>query len=142
MSARAARVEKAVPSKTAQSKSGQSKSDQSKSKGDDRPKLRLVDKKALVGRTRRRAVLISSLALLVVGMFMTALAHARLVEGQRELDTIRADIADLEGQRATLEADIVISSSPEAIVFRARSLGMVRASDPQYLVAIRRSPGS
>ncbi len=108
----------------------------------ERPKLRLVDKKALKSRSRRRTVIISSLGLLVVGMFMTTLAHARLVEGQRELDVLRGDIAELDGRRAQLEGEIVISSSPEAIVARARVLGMVRASDPQYLVAVRRPSGS
>lgn len=134
MTARASRATGAATASEARSKRSTAKS--------ERPKLRLVDKKALKSRSRRRTVIISSLCLLVVGMFMTTLAHARLVEGQRELDLLRNDIAELDGRRAQLEGEIVIASSPEAIVARARVLGMVRASDPQYLVAVRRPSGS
>lgn len=134
MTARASRATGAATVAASRSKRAAAKS--------ERPKLRLVDKQALKSRSRRRTVIISSLCLLVAGMFMTTLAHARLVEGQRELDVLRSDIAELDGRRAQLEGEIVIASSPEAIVARARVLGMVRASDPQYLVAVRRPSGS
>lgn len=73
---------------------------------------------------------------LAVGMFGVATAHATLVERQRELDAMRDRIAELEDAQGRVEREIIVASAPEAILERAFALGMVRAVDPVYLVAI------
>ncbi len=101
------------------------------------PDLRVVDRAKLRRSQRRRALVSLSIIGLVITLFAVALLYAQLVEGQQRIDGLRADIAAAEAQRATLERDIAIISAPDAIVSRATEMGMVRAADPQYLVAIR-----
>ena len=102
------------------------------------PKLRVVDKTALRRRARRRTLLTLAAALVTAALFGVALLYGQIVEGQQDIDTMRADIAQAEADRATLERQVAIASTPDAIVQRAFDLGMVRAIDPQYLIAVRR----
>lgn len=102
-----------------------------------RPKLRVVDKAALRRRARQRTLMTLSAGLVTVALFAVALLYGQLVEGQQELDTMRAEIAQAEAERARLEREVAIASTPDAIVERAFQLGMVRAVDPQYLIAVR-----
>ncbi len=107
-----------------------------------RPNLKLVDPRIAQTKARRRRVLFVSLIVLAAGMFMVTYAQARLVEGQHELDQLRTQVAESQKTRARLERDVVVASSPDAITDRARALGMVRAVDPQYIVAVRATVGS
>lgn len=107
-----------------------------------RPKLRLVDARVLRASARRRAISLVAMLSLAAGMFLVAFAHAQLVGTQQRLDQIRSQVAEAEAERARLERDVVFASSPESIVVRATALGMVRATDPQYLVAVRPSADS
>lgn len=100
-------------------------------------KLRVVDKAALRRRARQRTLLTLAAALVTASLFGVALLYGQLVEGQQELDTMRAEIAQAEAERARLEREVAVASTPDAIVERAIELGMVRAVDPQYLVAVR-----
>ena len=102
-----------------------------------KPKLRVVDKKAIRRRRRQRTLLSFAAALVTVALFGVALMYGQLVEGQQQIDELRADIAQGNADRARLEREVAIASTPEVIVERAFELGMVRALNPQYLVAVR-----
>lgn len=102
-----------------------------------KPKLRVVDGASLRRAARRRALVSLSVIGLVVTLFAVALLYAQLVKGQQAIDGLRTEIAEAEEERARLERDIAVVSTPDAILTRAAELGMVRAVDPQYLVAVR-----
>lgn len=102
-----------------------------------KPKLRVVDKKVIRRRRRQRTLLSAAAALVTVALFGVALMYGQLVEGQQNVDELRAEIAQANADRSRLERDVAIASTPEVIVDRAFDLGMVRALDPQYLVAVR-----
>ncbi len=112
------------------------RSERSKSDKAARPNLRLVDPRIAQAKTRRRRIVALSMAVLIAGMFVVAYAQARLVEGQHELDQLRTEVAEARKERARLERDVVEASSPTAITERARQLGMVRAVEPIYIVAV------
>lgn len=102
-----------------------------------KPKLRVVDK-ATLRRRRRQRTLLGFLAVIVTtALFAVALLYGQLVEGQQDIDQLRAEIAQAEADRARLEREVAVASTPEAIVQRAFQIGMVRAENPQYLVAVR-----
>ena len=101
------------------------------------PKLRVVDKAAQRRRARQRTLLTLAATFVMAALFGVALLYGQIVEGQKDIDTMRADIARAEADRAKLERQVAIASTPDAIVQRAFELGMVRAIDPQYLVAVR-----
>lgn len=101
------------------------------------PKLRVVHADQVRRARRRRTIVSLSTVALVVTLFATAILYGQIVEGQRHIDELRAEIARAEADQARLERDIAVSSTPEAIVARAKELGMVRSVDPQYLVAVR-----
>ena len=102
-----------------------------------RPRLRVLDQAAVRRRARRRNALLLLLVMVVNGFFLVAFAHARLVENQQELDLVRAQIAELEAEKAQVERAVDEASSPARIVERATELGMVRAESPVYLLAVR-----
>lgn len=102
-----------------------------------RAKLRVVDKAVIRRRRRQRTLLSLTAAVVTVVLFGVALMYGQLVEGQQSVDELRAEIAQAEAERARLERDVAVASTPEAIVQRAFELGMVRALNPQYLIATR-----
>ncbi|NNF54822.1 MAG: septum formation initiator family protein [Acidimicrobiales bacterium] len=99
--------------------------------------LFVVDFAALRSRTRRRRMVIVSLILLVGAFFGVALVQAQLVQTQSDLDRLQQEISVLENDIALLDRSVVVASSPEEIVRRAKALGMVRSVRPVYLVATR-----
>lgn len=100
-------------------------------------KLRVVDKAALRRRARQRTLVSLAAGLVTLSLFGVALLYGQLIEGQKELDTMRAEIAQAQAERARLEREVAVASTPDAIVQRAFELGMVRSVDPQYLTAVR-----
>jgi len=102
-----------------------------------KPRLRVVDNKAIRRRRRQRTLLSFAAAVVTVALFGVALMYGQLVEGQQNIDQLRAEIAKGHADRARLEREVAVASTPEAIVQRAFELGMVRALNPQYLVAVR-----
>jgi len=102
-----------------------------------KPKLRVVDKAALRRRRRQRTLLGFLAVVVTTALFGVAILYGQLVEGQQNIDQLRAEIAQAEADRARLEREVAVASTPEAIVQRAFQIGMVRAEDPQYLVAVR-----
>ncbi len=102
-----------------------------------RPSLKVVDARAVNRRRRQRRVLVALAIVFMVGCFVVAAAQAVLVQGQRELDDVRLQIAEAEGEQDRLVQQLVDARSPETIIARAEALGMVRADDPVYLVAVR-----
>lgn len=104
-----------------------------------RPKLEVVDKSVLRRRRRQRTVLGLAAAIITVALFSVALMYGQLVEGQQNIDELRSEIAEAEAERARLEREVAVASTPDVIVQRAFELGMVRALDPKYLVAVRPS---
>ena len=102
-----------------------------------RPSLKVVDAKAVNRRRRQRRVLLALGVVFMVGCFVVAAAQAMLVQGQRELDDVRLQIAEAEGEQDRLVQQLVDARSPETIIARAEAMGMVRADDPVYLVAVR-----
>lgn len=140
MSAAPARRSPARPSRSGGSSAGGREAGRSGSNAKDEPKkakLRVVDKAALRRRARQRTLLTLAAGLVTASLFGVALLYGQLVEGQQELDTMRSEIAQAEAERARLEREVAVASTPDAIVDRAFELGMVRAVDPQYLVAVR-----
>lgn len=105
------------------------------------PDLKIVDRRALRRRRRRRALATVSAFLVVVTLFAVALLYAQLVKDQQRIDQLRAEIAETTDEKAQLERAVAKASTPDVIVEKAGHLGMVRAVDPQYLVAVR-SPES
>lgn len=105
--------------------------------GATRPNLRVIDRKSVRAGAIRRAVYICATSVVVVGLFAVAFVQAQLVEGQRELDSMRQELDIAQEERAELVRDVDIASSPGAIVARAEALGMVRAADPIYFNAVR-----
>jgi cell division protein FtsB len=101
------------------------------------PGLARVDHRALRSARRRRRFLTVVTLTLVVALFGVGLAHAQLVQRQQQLDDLRAEIGETHAERLRLERAVVVASSPDEIVRRASEMGMVRALDPVYLVALR-----
>ncbi len=106
-----------------------------------RPKLRVVDHQRLKQATRRRRLGLGVASAIAIGMFVSALAQAELVAGQQDLNQLRADVAAAKAEQARLEREIVMASAPQIVVERARTLGMVRATEPQYFPAVRTVEG-
>ncbi|MEZ5379011.1 MAG: hypothetical protein R2733_21110 [Acidimicrobiales bacterium] len=102
-----------------------------------KPKLRVVDHHRLKQAARRRRMGLWVAGAVAVGMFVSALAQAELVRGQQELNQMRQQVADAQAEQARLEREIVMASAPQVVVERARNLGMVRATEPQYFPAVR-----
>lgn len=113
------------------------KQDAAPSRSAKKAKLKVVDKKAMRRRRRQRTLITMTAAIVTVALFGVALMYGQLVEGQQDIDELRAEIAQADAERSRLEREVAVASTPEAIVERAFELGMVRALDPQYLVAIR-----
>lgn len=106
------------------------------SKQGSKPNLRVLDQVAIRRRARRRNAAILLFMVLLSGLFVVAFVHARLVATQQELDQTRSQIAELRNERARLERAVDEASSPALIVERAGELGMVRAAQPAFLVAV------
>ena len=123
--------------KRATTAKGQSAGAQANKAQSKKPKLKVVDKAAAGRRRRQRTVLGLAATIVTVALFSVALMYGQLVEGQQDIDAMRADIAEAEAERARLEREIAVASTPDMIVARAFELGMVRALDPEYLVAVR-----
>lgn len=106
-----------------------------------RPKLRVLDQAAIRRRARRRNAAIVLFMVLLSGLFVVAYVHAHLVATQQELDQTRSQIAELRNERARLERAVDEASSPALIVEHASELGMVRAADPVFLIAVEPTGG-
>lgn len=102
-----------------------------------RPRLRVIDQRRLKQATRRRRALVGLASIVVLGMFVSALAQAQLVRGQQELNDMRAEVGEANAEKARLEREIVLASAPHVVVERAQALGMVRATEPRYFAAVR-----
>lgn len=102
-----------------------------------RPRLRVIDQRRLKQAARRRRVLLGLASVVVLGMFVSALAQAQLVRGQQDLNNMQAQVAEANREKARLEREIVLASAPHVVVERARALGMVRATEPRYFAAVR-----
>ena len=104
---------------------------------DELPGLALVDRRSLRSARVRRALFAVTMSVVVVALFAVGLIHAQLVQRQQRLDELRAEIGDTQAERLRLSRQVIIASSPDEIVRRAHEIGMVRAEDPVYLVAVR-----
>lgn len=104
---------------------------------DELPGLALVDRRSLRSARVRRTLFAATMSVVVVALFAVGLIHAQLVQRQHRLDELRAEIGDTQAERLRLSRQVVVASSPEEIVRRAHEIGMVRAEDPVYLVAVR-----
>ena len=102
-----------------------------------RPELRVLDQVAIRRRARRRNAMLMAFVIVLNALFVVAFVHARLVEGQQELDEIRIRIAELETEKARIARAVDEASAPSAVVERANELGMIRAEEPVYLMAVR-----
>lgn len=102
-----------------------------------RPKLQVLDAEAVRRRARRRNATVVAFLVVLNGLFAVAFVHARLVEGQHELDQLRSQIAELEAERAQVERALDEAASPARVNERAAELGMVRAAQPVYLQPTR-----
>jgi cell division protein FtsL len=102
-----------------------------------RPQLHVLDQAALRRRARRRNTLTVAFVVVLAGFFLVAFVHATLVASQQDLDLMRTRLAELEAEKAQVERQIEESSAPSRIVERAAELGMVRAEDPVFLMAVR-----
>jgi cell division protein FtsL len=75
------------------------------------------------------AALVSILGVLV----LMAVFHALVVQGQRELDRVNADIDAAGRVNDGLQLELAQMEAPERIVAAARSYGMVDAPEVVYL---------
>ncbi len=101
-----------------------------------RPKLKVLDQQAIRQRARARQALLLMFIVVLLGFFGVAFVHAELVADQQELDSIRAEIAETEAEKAKLERAVEEASAPQIVVTRAmEDLGMVRAHQPVYIDA-------
>jgi cell division protein FtsL len=101
------------------------------------PLLRLVDKATIPSESRRRLIVTLSVGAVVIALFAVALIQARLVQTQRDVDALYAEIESMEAERAQLANEVVHAESPEGIIARAIELGMVSAQEPVHLEAVR-----
>lgn len=101
-----------------------------------RPRLRVLDQASVRRRARRRNAVLLAFIVLLGALFLVAFVHARLVESQQELDLMRERIAELQLDKTQLERAVDEASSPALIVDRANALGMVRATEPVYLISV------
>ncbi len=102
-----------------------------------RPELRVLDQTSIRRRARRRNATLALFIVVLNALFMVAFVHARLVEGQQELDLMRSRIEELESEKARIVRAVDEASSPAVVVERATELGMIRAEEPVYLLAVR-----
>jgi cell division protein FtsL len=102
-----------------------------------RPALRVLDQASVRRRARRRNATLALFIVVLNALFLVAFVHARLVEGQQELDQMRTRISELEEERARIVRAVDEASSPAVVVERANELGMIRAEEPVYLLAVR-----
>ncbi len=129
-----------MTAKTATAKAVNAKASPKKAKNERKaspPKLRVVDASALRRSARRRMAFMFSFLMLAATLFGVAILYGQLVKGQQHLDDLRSEIAEAEAEQHRLERDVAINSTPESIVARALEMGMVRAVDPQFLIAVR-----
>ncbi len=75
------------------------------------------------------AALVSILGVLL----LMAMFHALIVQGQRELDRMNADIETATSVNDRLQLELAQMEAPERIVAAARSYGMVDAPEVVYL---------
>lgn len=101
-----------------------------------RPKLKVLDQRAVRQRSRRRHALLAMFIVVLLGFFAVAFVHAELVAGQQDLDAMRTKIAEVGASNAKLARAVERASSPESIVNGGLERGMVRAHEPVYLVAV------
>lgn len=101
------------------------------------PKLALVDPAARRRARQRRTVVSALVGVLVITLFAVGLIQAHLVQRQQHLDRLRSEIEATRAQELRLSHEVLVASSPDEIVRRATEMGMVRAQDPVYLVAVR-----
>lgn len=101
------------------------------------PRLALVDPAARRRRRLRRTIATGFVAVLVATLFAVGLIQAQLVQRQQRLDQLRTEITATRAQELRLSRSVLEASSPDEVVRRATELGMVRAQDPVYLVAVR-----
>ena len=102
-----------------------------------RPELTVLDQAAVRWRSRRRKALMFAFVLVLAGFFGVAFVHANLVTSQAQLDQMRAQVADLQAEKAGIQRQIEDAEAPERIVERATAMGMVRAKEPVFLPATR-----
>lgn len=102
-----------------------------------KPALRLINAAIMRRERRQRRLVLLVATIFALVMFVVATAQAQLVQGQRELDAQRAAVSAAKSEKLRLERQIVVASAPQVIVERATAMGMVRAQDPQYLIAVR-----
>ncbi len=107
------------------------------SRAGTRPRLQVLDQESIRRRARRRNATLLAFVVVLNGLFLVAFVHARLVEGQQDLDVLRSQITDLRAEKAQMERAVNEASSPAEVVLRAEALGMVRAAEPVYLQPTR-----
>jgi len=103
--------------------------------GSPRPKLRLIDAKAMRREARGHRLVMIAIVGLSAAMLLIAGVQAKLVQSQRALDQKRIEITAVEARVAELERAVMSASSPMVVVESAESMGMVRSETPVYLVA-------
>jgi cell division protein FtsL len=106
-------------------------------RGRPTPQLSLVEAPSRRAARLRRTLVSAFVAVLVVTLFAVGLIQAQLVQRQHRLDELRSEIAATRAQQLRLTQEVLVASSPGEIVRRATEMGMVRAQDPVYLVAVR-----
>lgn len=125
-------------SRNAAARSAPPSSDRARPKAaPQKPALRLINAAILRRERRQRRLVLLVATIFALAMFVVATAQAQLVQGQRQLDAQRAAVSEAKSEKLRLERQIVVASAPQVIVERATAMGMVRAQDPQYLIAVR-----
>ena len=101
---------------------------------EDRTKVKDDPVRAKRTKTRRRAVLVLVLAVIVMGAF-TARAVQKMVSLTRERAMVQAQLDELEKRRSELENELLMVNSDEYVEQQARSqLHMIKPGEVLYIV--------
>lgn len=92
---------------------------------------------------RVRRVMWSLAAMVVLALFAAVVFHVQLAQGQMQLDRLERETAAAREEYQQLRLQYAQQSSPAAVELRAKSLGLVRASEvPTYVVVPDAPPPS
>jgi cell division protein FtsL len=105
-----------------------------------KPALRVVDSEARLHARRVRRVMWFLAALVVLALFAAVVFHVQLAQGQLELDRLERETTAAQEQYQQLRLQYAQQSSPAAIEFRAKSLGLVHSSEVPTYVAVPDAP--
>ena len=87
--------------------------------------------------TPLQTALVAGTALVFVLLMGVVTISAQRIEGQRKLDSLQMQLADLQSTNRELRADVAQAESPEVVLAHAAKLGLV---EPGPIVPVEPGP--